>query len=166
MLWQQIQLLLAKCGRPIKMKPPGRILYITHASPVPAKIGPSRRHYHILDQLLRFYEVHLLSLGTPEQERLFAATLGSRVSRFNFAYPRHRGAHKFLRKVWRTARRECDFVPVHEPNLRRACWELTSTDHFDAVVLSTVLLRDLPLPNGIPVVGDTHNVEFDVLNRT
>jgi len=27
------------------------------------------------------------------------------------------------------------------------------------------LLRDLPLPEGIPIISDTHNVEFDVLDR-
>ena len=33
-------------------------------------------------------------------------------------------------------------------------------------MLSIALLRSLPLPPGVPVVGDTHNVEFDVLRRT
>jgi polysaccharide biosynthesis protein PslH len=31
--------------------------------------------------------------------------------------------------------------------------------------LSCVLLRGLPLPRGVPIIGDTHNVEFDVLRR-
>jgi glycosyltransferase involved in cell wall biosynthesis len=37
---------------------------------------------------------------------------------------------------------------------------------FDAVVLSSMLLRRLPLPSSIPIVGDTHNVEYDVHRRT
>ncbi len=71
-----------------------------------------------------------------------------------------------MRKVWQTSTSRCDFLPVHEPNLVRLCSEITSSESFDAIILSTVLLRDLPLPERIPIVGDTHNVESDVLART
>jgi len=37
---------------------------------------------------------------------------------------------------------------------------------FEAIILSSVLLRGLPLPEAVPIIGDTHNVEFDVLART
>jgi polysaccharide biosynthesis protein PslH len=148
------------------MTGPSRVLYISHTSPVPAKLGPSRRHYHILDQLSRFYEVSLLSLGTQVQAEMFASTFAGRVAGFDFAWARLRGARKFMRKVGQTSTSRCDFLPVLEPNLRRLCIEITSSESFDAIILSTVLLRDLPLPEGVPIVGDTHNVEFDVLTRT
>ena len=148
------------------MATPSRVLYITHASPIPAKLGPSRRHYHILDQLSRFYEVHLLSLGTPLQQELFASTIGTKITRFDFAHVLQAGIKKFVCKAWRTANMQCDFVPVNEPNLRRLCRDLTSSVPFDAIVLSTLLLRELPLPDHTPIVADTHNVEFDVLKRT
>jgi glycosyltransferase involved in cell wall biosynthesis len=148
------------------MSRPARILYISHTSPVPAKIGPSRRHYHILDQLSRFYEVHLLSLGKPNEVEMFQAEFGDRVGGFDYAQPRRRGAAKFARKVWRTFTFRCDFLPVVEPNLRRLCASVTASQAFDAIILSSVLLRGLPLPKGVPIVGDTHNVEFDVLTRT
>jgi polysaccharide biosynthesis protein PslH len=148
------------------MTRPSRILYITHTSPVPAKIGPSRRHYHILDQLSRFYDVHLLSLGTQSEAEMFSATFAHRVTGFDYALPRRKGATKFIRKTWRTFTSRCDFLPVVEPNLRRLCTQITSEQSFDAIVLSIVLLRALPLPENVPIVGDTHNVEFDVLKRT
>ncbi len=148
------------------MRRPSRILYITHTSPVPAKIGPSRRHYHILDQLSRFYDVHLLSLGTQSEAEMFSATFADRVTGFDYALPRRKGTTKFIRKAWRTFTSRCDFLPVVEPNLRRLCTQVTSSQSFDAIVLSIVLLRGLPLPEDVPIVGDTHNVEFDVLTRT
>jgi len=61
---------------------------------------------------------------------------------------------------------KCSFLPVLEPNLRQICKHITSSQSFEAIILSTILLRGLPLPERVPIVGDTHNVEFDVLNRT
>jgi glycosyltransferase involved in cell wall biosynthesis len=60
----------------------------------------------------------------------------------------------------------CDFLPALETELRQACARVTAADRFDAIVLSSVLLGSLPLPDDVPVVADTHNVEFDVLRRT
>jgi polysaccharide biosynthesis protein PslH len=148
------------------MSRPSRVLYITHTSPVPAKIGPSRRHYHILGQLSRFYEVHLLSLGTQTQAEMFDAGLKNRVAGYDYALSQYSGTGKFVRKARRTLTGRCDFLPVLEPSLRSLCRQITCEDSFDAIVLSIVLLRGLPLPKRIPIVGDTHNVESDVLART
>jgi glycosyltransferase involved in cell wall biosynthesis len=148
------------------MRDPSRILYISHTSPVPAKIGPSRRHYHILDQLARFYDVHLLSLGTPSEEEMFREAFKYRVPDFDYSAVRHGKEVRFMQKVWRTLTWRCDFLPVLEPNLHRLLAEVTSRQQFDAIMLSTPLLFGLPLPRGVPIVSDTHNVESDVLKRT
>jgi glycosyltransferase involved in cell wall biosynthesis len=142
-----------------------RILYICYASPAHARLGPARRHYHILDQLCRFYDVHLLSLGSGSDAEVFAREFGTRIAGYAFA-PRSGGAARtFVRKAWRTLAGRCDFLPVHEPALRRLCAEITSAQSFDAILLSILLLRGLPLPRGVPIVGDTHNAEFDVFRR-
>jgi polysaccharide biosynthesis protein PslH len=148
------------------MNRPSRVLYITHTSPIPAKVGPSRRHYHIMDQLSRFYEVHLLSLGTKTQAEMFDSGFKDRVAGFDYAVTQHSKAGKFSRKAWRTLTGRCDFLPAVEPNLRSRCKRLTSQASFDAVFLSIVLLRGLPVPKRVPIVGDSHNVESDVLGRT
>jgi glycosyltransferase involved in cell wall biosynthesis len=142
-----------------------RILYICYASPAHTRLGPARRHYHVLDQLCRFYDVDLLSLGAPSDATVLAREFGGRIRGYAFA-PRSGGAGRtFARKAWRTLTGRCDFLPAQEPALRRLCLEITSTQSFDAILLSNVLLRRLPLPAGVPIVGDTHNVEFDVLRR-
>ena len=101
---------------------------------------------------------------------MFNATFGEKVAGFDFALKRplsgRRMATKFMRKVWRTVTSRCDFLPVLEPNLCRLCMRITSSGSFDAIILSSILLRGLPLPEEVPIVGDTHNVEFDVLART
>jgi glycosyltransferase involved in cell wall biosynthesis len=148
------------------MRNPSRILYISHTSPVPAKIGPSRRHYHILDQLARFYDIRLLSLGMPSQEEMFRKAFGNRAPSFHYAAVQHGKNFRFLHKAWRTLTGRCDFLPVLEPDLRRLVAEVTSAQRLDAIMLSIPLLFGLPLPRGVPIVGDTHNVESDVLKRT
>lgn len=145
---------------------PSRILYISYSSPLPARLGPARRHYHLLEQLSRFYEVHVLSLGergdAPAVERHF----GPRVVGLTFAEKRGGWSRTRVLKLSRTLAGRCDFLPVHEPDLRRQCERLTAACDFEAIVLSSVLLRGLPLPVNACIVGDTHNVEFDVLRRT
>jgi glycosyltransferase involved in cell wall biosynthesis len=143
-----------------------RVLYVTHASPVPAKIGPARRHFHILSQLARFFDVHLLSLGSPVESAACAREFEHRVNAFTYASRQGPAAAKVLRKLARTLSGQCDFLPVREPGLRRDCLEVTARHQFSGIVLSSVLLRGLPLPDGIPIVADTHNVEFDVVRRT
>src|SRR5262249_42974463 len=148
------------------MSRPSRVLYITHTSPIPAKIGPSRRHYHIMDQLSRFYEVHLLSLGTKTQAEMFESGFKDQVAGFDYVVTHHTKSGKFIRKAWRTLTERCDFLPAVEPNLKSLCGRLTFQTSFDAVILSTVLLRGLPMPKRATIVGDSHNVESDVLGRT
>jgi polysaccharide biosynthesis protein PslH len=142
---------------------PGRILYISHASPVPAELGPARRNYHVINQLARVYDVSVLSTGTPYDAKLFDRELGSRVSTFEFVA---RKDGRRLHQVWQTLRGRCDFMPALEPNLVRRCAEIAATESFDAVFLSCALLRRLPLPAGTPVVGDTHNVQFHLVRQT
>jgi glycosyltransferase involved in cell wall biosynthesis len=142
---------------------PGRILYIAHASPVPAELGPARRNYHVIDQLARFFDVSVLSTGTSSEAKLFDREFGGRVSRFEFV-PRKDGRR--IHQVWQTLRGRCDFMPALEPNLIRRCAAIASTESFDAIFLSCALLRRLPLPPGTPVVGDTHNVQFHLVRQT
>ena len=145
---------------------PSRVLYIAYASPVPARLGPARRHYHVLEQLARFYDVHFLCVGDDSEAEAFASHFGGRVPAFTFV-PRAAGRRRrHARKLARTLLGRCDFLPALEPALQQACGRVTRTHTFDAIVLSSVLLRSLPLPDGVPIVGDTHNVEFDVLRRT
>ena len=145
---------------------PSRVLYVSAAPPVPSKIGPARRNFHIIDQLARFYDVSVLSLGSERHAAMFGEAFRARVPRAHFAPYRGGTRQNFARKVWRTLANRCDFGPTREPALRRLCGEVAGDGAFDAIVLSSVLLRGLPLPAGVPIVGDTHNVEFDVLRRT
>jgi glycosyltransferase involved in cell wall biosynthesis len=143
----------------------GEVLYVSACSPVPAKLGPARRNYHMLHQLTRFYDVSVLSVGTPEQALRFRGDMRDRTTAIEFVRPFWHPTLKYARKIWRTATGRCDFLPAVDPRLQRSFKRLTRARRYDAIFLSSVLLGRLPLPPGTPVVGDTHNVEFDVHRR-
>jgi glycosyltransferase involved in cell wall biosynthesis len=143
-----------------------RLLYVSASRLVPAKLGPARRNHHIIDQLARFYNVSVISVGTPTEYQHFMSEFGHRLADVRFVAVPSSRLRKALVKVWRTATGRSDFLPSREVALRRAVRERTTAERFDAIVLSTLLLRTLPLPADVPVIGDTHNVEFDVFRRT
>lgn len=143
-----------------------RVLYVTYAPPVPARLGPARRHYHLLDQFARFCEVDLLSTGTRADAAAVERCFADRVRAFHFTGARRRRWRSRAHKISRTIARRCDFLPALDRDLAGLVHAVTSRRSFDAIVLSSMLLHRLPLPDGVPVVGDTHNVEFDALRRT
>jgi glycosyltransferase involved in cell wall biosynthesis len=143
-----------------------RVLYISFTSPVPSKIGPSRRHYHILGQLLRFYDVQVLSIGRRTDQQLFEKEFGDKVIRFDYAMSEQPRALKYIRKSWLTLTRQCDWLPARNRTLRKLSQRITRSERFDAIILSGSLLNRLPLPRDVPIIADTHNVESDILART
>jgi polysaccharide biosynthesis protein PslH len=142
------------------------ILMVFHAPPCPPDLGPSRRHYHELSELLaRGHRVSVLSYGNEEHRRQFAAELGDRCAAFRFV-PLHRSAlSKTLTRAWHLATARSDFSRLCARRMQRALDEMVARDRFDVISFSTTMLGGLRLPEGVPLVGDTHNVEFDNLRR-
>jgi len=119
----------------------------------------------MVEQLSRFFDLRVLSIGAPSDAAALARRFPGRVSHAMFVEPARSAVPKHFRKLWRTLRGDCDFLPAAEPALRRETRLLTSPVRCDAVLLSSVLLQPLPLAGGVPVIADTHNAEFDVLRR-
>ena len=142
------------------------ILMVFHAPPCPPEFGPSRRHYHELAQLLgRGHRVSVLSYGTDEHRRQFNREFGHRCARVEFV-PLHRSVvTKTLSRAWYLATARSDFARLCTRRMQAALDEMVGNDRFDVISFSTTMLGGLRLPAGIPLVGDTHNVEFDNLRR-
>ena len=132
---------------------------------VPSKLGPARRNHHIIEQLARYYDVSVLGVGVDGDAKTFLSSFRAPVAELRLVSAQVPRGLKFFRKIVRTALGQCDYLPARAPALRRACEDMAAGRRFDAVMLSLLLLRRLPLPNGVPVVADTHNVESDVYGR-
>jgi hypothetical protein len=132
---------------------------------VPSKLGPARRNHHIIEQLARYYDVSVLGVGVDGDAKTFLSSFRAPVAELRLVSAQVPRGLKFFRKMVRTTLGQCDYLPARAPALRRACEDMAAGRRFDAVMLSLLLLRRLPLPNGVPVVADTHNVESDVYRR-
>jgi len=141
-----------------------RILMAFHAPPYPPDIGPSRRHYHVLAETLKRHDVSVLSLGTPADAAAFDDRFGSRVVDRTFV-PMSRGtAVKALRCGWYLATGRSDFQRLRRPAFQDAL-DAIVRQPFDLAYFSTTMLACYRLPAGLPLVGDSHNIEHDNLAR-
>lgn len=139
---------------------------VMHAPPCPPDLGPARRHFHELEQFLsRGHTVTVLSYGTADNEARFAECFGRRVARARFV-PLHRSpVEKTCRRLWHLACGRSDLARLGTSAMQRALDEIVAADDFDVAWFSTTMLGAMRLPQHIPLVGDTHNVEFDNLRR-
>jgi glycosyltransferase involved in cell wall biosynthesis len=142
-----------------------RVLMVFHAPPYPPDIGPSRRHYHVLAETVKRHDVTVLSLGSPADRAAFMERFGAVCPRAVFV-PNHSGtAINAARCGWYLATARSDFHRLYRPAFQRALDRLVQDGGFDLVYCSTTMLGCYRLPEHLPLVGDTHNVEHDNLAR-
>lgn len=139
---------------------------VFHAPPYPPDLGPSRRHYHELTELLdRGHRISVLSYGSEDDRRRFAAHFGRRCVRFRFVPLHHSSTSKIARRLWNLVAGRSDLARLLTRGLQQALDEIVASERYDVISFSTTMLGGLKLPEGVPLVGDTHNVEFDNLRR-
>jgi glycosyltransferase involved in cell wall biosynthesis len=142
-----------------------KVLMVFHAPPYPPDIGPSRRHYHVLTETMRRHDVTVLSLGSAADRKRLLDHTGLDRSRVRFVSGDRSRARKFVRASRCLLSGTSDFGRLRLPAMQQALDAALSAERFDAVYCSTVMLGCYRLPRGIPLVGDTHNVEHDALAR-
>ena len=142
--------------------------YIPYASPVPvpARSGPPPLTTSSTARA-RSTTSTSCAIGDAAEAEAFARQFGDRVHGFTFV-PRSAGLRRrHARKLARTMLGRCDFLPALEPALRagvRARDRRARLRRHRAVVGAAA--ARCRCRQDVPVVGDTHNVEFDVLRRT
>jgi polysaccharide biosynthesis protein PslH len=142
-----------------------RILMVLHAPPSPGELGPGRRHRHLLRQLAKRHRVSILSFGTPADHQRFLDEFGSRCETAVFCDMTRARLHDVAVRLGGLLLGRSEFWRLHRPHFQRALDALLATRRFDLVIFSTTMLGCYRVPGGIPVVGDTHNVEHDSLRR-
>lgn len=136
-----------------------------HAPPYPPDIGPSRRNYHVLVETLKRHDVTVLSLGSEADRAGFVERFG-RAGLSSVFVPNLRGAAvNAARCGWYLATARSDFHRLHRRAFQRALDDLVRSERFDLAYFSTTMLGCYRLPDALPLVGDTHNIEHDNLAR-
>jgi glycosyltransferase involved in cell wall biosynthesis len=136
-----------------------------HAPPYPPDIGPARRNYHVLVETLKRHDVTVLSLGNDDDRAAFIERFGAACGDAVFV-PNVRGAAlNAARCGWYLATARSDFHRLRRRAFQRALDQLAASRRFDLAYFSTTMLGCYRLPAGLPLVGDTHNIEHDNLAR-
>jgi glycosyltransferase involved in cell wall biosynthesis len=142
-----------------------RVLMVFHAPPSSPDMGPSRRHYHVLAETVKRHDVTVLSLGSPADEAAFMERFGAVCQRAVFVPNYYGTAINAARCGWYLATARSDFHRLYRSAFQRALDRLVQDGAFDVVYCSTTMLGCYRLPEHLPLVGDTHNVEHDNLAR-
>jgi glycosyltransferase involved in cell wall biosynthesis len=143
-----------------------RILMVFHAAPYPPDLGPSRRHYHLLRELLKRHDISVLSVGTNEQREAFLLHFGDVCRRVFFVDNRVPRSFRVLTRFLRTVAGRSALRLAGVRRLQKAIDGLMAETDFDLIFCSIPFLASCALSRGVPVISDTHNVEWLVLHRS
>ncbi len=130
--------------------------------------GASTRSYYLLDALAREYSVSLVVLTADVHDAAQDSELAKmQLKRFvKVPLPQafqHKRKHQIL-SVLRGRSRLLD--AYHIPTMQELLDDLFSQDHYDVVFFESVFMADYRLPEGVTVIIDQHNIEYELLYRT
>lgn len=143
-----------------------KILMLFHLAPYPPDFGAAKRNYHLFVEALKNHDLTVLSLGTPDDEAKFREHFGARCDDVTFVdVRRNRWVNVLLRILYLLAGKS-EIWLFHSKAFQKGIERICSTHRFDLIQCSISLLGMYRFPSGIPLIGNTHNVEYDNLRRS
>ena len=144
-----------------------KMLMMFHSSPnrPPANLGPAKRSFPFFEEMLKRHDVTVLTFGSPNEEREFRKHFNSvckSITFVNNARPRYMN---FFRRAYSLLIGKSMFYTLYSRRMQKELDKLLKKETFDLLYCSTPLLGFHTLPKNIPLVTDTHNVEYDILHR-
>jgi polysaccharide biosynthesis protein PslH len=140
-----------------------KILLLSPYRPFPATFGGAVRTYHIIKQLSRFHEVHLLcyAIGEHKDSKLEL----DKYCRSVTYIPLFAGDKRWiqLKSIFSNASYQAHF---HNRKIfQSSCDELIKLHHIDLIFIEFSQMSIFNFPTNIPKVLDEHNVEWLLLDR-
>ena len=143
-----------------------KLLLLYHISPYPPKYGVAKRNFHLLVELAKQHELTVVSNGTEEEERGFRRYFEKHVKRIVFIRrERPRWANGLMYILNTLAGRATPRLFLSHA-MQEAVDDVMSEGEIDAVICSVLHLGFLRFPPGVPLIGNTQNVEYDVARRS
>jgi polysaccharide biosynthesis protein PslH len=139
------------------------VLVLTPYIPYPPSFGGSVRIYHLIRQLSRRHQVHLLSFreeagaGDPRGLEPFCRTIT--------LIPRVVGDKRLQQLTSLLSPHSFQWRFHYNPPMQAALNRLVSELAIDLILVEFSQMAGFRFPAGVPVVLDEHNVEFDLLER-
>lgn len=142
-----------------------KILMIFQTAPYPPDLGPAKRNFPFMLENLKRHEVSVLAFGTPEQEQRLRDAYGHVLKRIVFVNNNRPRVVNFLLRIWLLLTGRSSFKRFYSRKMQKAIDAIVEEESFDLIHCCTTILGYHKLPSGIPLVGDTHNVEHDAVYR-
>ncbi|MEI6315275.1 MAG: glycosyltransferase [Syntrophus sp. (in: bacteria)] len=139
------------------------ILVLTPYIPYPPGFGGAVRIYHLIRQLSRRHQVHLLSFreeigsGNPKGLEPFCRTIT--------LIPRRPGNKRLQQMASLLSPHSFQWGFNYSRPMQNALDRLVSEQSIDLILVEFSQMAGFRFPAGVPVVLDEHNVEFDLLER-
>ncbi len=144
-----------------------KILMIFQAAPLPPPrdMGSAKRNFPFFRENVKRHEVSVLSFGSEEELQIFRARYGAVCKTIRFVpFKRHRFLN-LLKRAYLVMTGQAVFRMLYRRSFQRAIDELVSREQFDLIHCCTAIMGYYSFPAGVPLVGDTHNVEYDLVHR-
>ena len=133
--------------------------------PPPRDMGSAKRNFPFFRENLKRHEIWVLSYGTKEQEALFLEHYGDLCKGVTFIDARRSRFINVLKRFWFFISGKSLFHFMYSDQMQEAINDISGKERFDLVHCCLALFALHSLPAGIPLVGDTHNVEYDLVAR-
>jgi len=139
------------------------ILVLTPYIPYPPGFGGAVRIYHLIRQLSRRHQVHLLSFreevgaGDPKGLEPFCRTIT--------LIPRRVGSKRSQQMASLLSPRSFQWGFNYSRSMQDALDRIVKEQSVDLILVEFSQMAGFRFPAGVPVVLDEHNVEFDLLER-
>jgi glycosyltransferase involved in cell wall biosynthesis len=134
--------------------------------PPPRDLGGTRRNLPFLQENLKSHSVSVLSYGTAEEEWMFQESVGKSCKHVRFVDKKRPRIVNGLERLWLLCTGRSHFRQMYRKNMQKALDELVAMEKFDVIHCCAQMFGYFSFPQGIPVVSDTHEVEYDLLYRT
>ncbi len=139
------------------------LLVLTPYIPYPPNFGGSVRIYHLIRQLSRRHQIHLLSFreeigsGNPQGLEPFCRTIT--------LIPRRVGGKRLQQMASLLSPHSFQRRFHYRRPMQGALDRLVRQQRIDLILIEFSQMAGFRFPAGVPVLLDEHNVEFDLLER-
>jgi polysaccharide biosynthesis protein PslH len=148
-----------------------KLLFVTAYLPSPPRFGGSMRIHGLLSELSRRHSVVVLSYVDPRQRyepwieatRAYADEVVT-VPNTRIDPPARRKRVLQMRSM--ASRYSFERLAYFRPAMQQAIDDVCARHDFDVITIATPLMGYFRFPEGMPLVLDEHNIEYDLLRRT
>ncbi len=145
-----------------------KVLMLFQSAPLPPPLdmGGAKRNYPFLRENLKRHEVSVLSFGSSDEENIFRKHHGHDCKSIRFInFKRPRIVNLFWR-IYFLITFQSTFRFAYRRKMQKAIYEQVTNEEYDVIHCCFEMFGYYRLPDKPLLIGDTHNVEYDLVYKT